>query len=92
MATWIFEKKFPYSTQLLFGTLMFAAGKIRPGEPFYDWAPYYPVDPVATSASGGVHLCLNPYAGPYTLAAMMSWGHPIRVPASRPSTGTLSPT
>jgi hypothetical protein len=37
---------------------------------------------MTTSALDDTCSGLNPYAGPYTLAAMMSWGHPI---------GALSP-
>jgi hypothetical protein len=94
MAPWVFDKKFPYVTQFLLRTLMFAAREdgdlelLAQGltpchrELIYDEGLYYPVDPLATSASNGAHSGLNSYVGPYTLASMMSWEHPIEVPTS----------
>jgi hypothetical protein len=55
--------------------------------PMYGKAPYYPIDP---STSSGACSSLNPHAGPYYLAAMMSQGILVRATISQPSTGTLS--
>jgi hypothetical protein len=70
MTPWTIEVKFPYDTQFLFGTLMFTAGEDNPRglvpshhEPIYREAPYYPTDPLATSASRGARSGLIPYAG-----------------------------
>jgi hypothetical protein len=76
-----FSLKFPYDTQFIFGSLMFAAredGNIelltqgsvsKHPSSVYKKAPYYPVDP---STSGGAYLGLNPYAEPYYLITMTS--------------------
>jgi hypothetical protein len=60
----------------------------------YGEAPYYPADlpSMTTLMLGSVRSSLNPYIGPYTLAVMTSWGHPIKVRMFQPSTGMLSPT
>jgi hypothetical protein len=106
MAPCIYDKKFSVGTQFLFGTLMFTAGKDGnlelqvQGSPPRQWAliwggaPCCPAGPssMTTSASDDIRTGLNPYAGPYTLAAMTSWGHPIRAPMFRSSGGTRSPT
>jgi hypothetical protein len=77
MAPWTFEVKFPYNTQFLFGTLMFAAGEdgtlelLTRGlvaihhEPIYGEALYYSIDPSTTLALGGVCSGLNSYAISY---------------------------
>jgi hypothetical protein len=99
MAPWTFSIKFPYGAQFIFGSLMFAVGEdgnlelltwgAAPKHPtlVYGQAPYYPTNP---STSGGSCLGMNPYAGSYFLAAMMSQGIPIKATISQPSVGTLS--
>jgi hypothetical protein len=47
--------------------------------PVYGQAPYYPTNP---STSGKACSELNPYVGPYYLAAMPSRGIPIKVTIS----------
>jgi hypothetical protein len=106
MAPWVYNEKFPAGTQFLFKTLMFTIREdenlklqvrgppLRQWAPIYGGAPYYPDGPSSTTTSASDDVCsnLNPCAGPYTLAAMMSWGHPIGVPMFHPSDGTLSST
>jgi hypothetical protein len=105
MAPCIYDKKFPVGTQFLFETLMFTTEEDenlelqvrgpppRRWAPIHGGAPCYPASPsTTTSASDGVRIGLNLYAGSYTLTAMTSWGHPMGVPAFWSSGGTLSPT
>jgi hypothetical protein len=81
MAPWTFNIKFPYDTQFIFGSLMFAVGDdgnlelLTQGPAprhftlVYGISPYYPTNP---STSGGACSGLNPHAGLYYLSAMTS--------------------
>jgi hypothetical protein len=51
----------------------------------YGKTSYYPAD---LSTLGGVCSGLNPYAGPYYLTVMISWGFSIRATICQPSAGT----
>jgi hypothetical protein len=78
MTPWMFSIKFPYDTQFIFRSLMFAiredgnlklltwslAPKYR--APIYGQAPYLPV---SISTLGEACSGLNTYAGPYHRAA-----------------------
>jgi hypothetical protein len=86
MAPWKFSNKFPYNTQFIFGSLIFATGDDgslesltqgltpRHPAPVYGQAPYLLADP---SILDGDCLGLNPHAGPYHLSAMTSQGYLI---------------
>jgi hypothetical protein len=94
MAPWVYDEKFPVSTEFLFGTLMFIVGEdgnlelqvqgLPPHQwaPIYDEAPYGPTGPSSTTTLASDNVCsgLNPYAGPYVLTAMTSQGYLIGVP------------
>jgi hypothetical protein len=81
------RKKHPHKDQVQ---------RLIPITPPHQWtliyreAPYYLANPASmtTLVLDGARSCLNPYEGPYTLAAMMSWGQPIVL---WPSVGMLSP-
>jgi hypothetical protein len=78
MTPWMFSIKFPYDTQFIFGSLMFAIREdgnlklltwsLAPKyhAPIYGQAPYLPA---SISTSGGACSGLNTYAGPYHRAA-----------------------
>jgi hypothetical protein len=81
MVPWTFNVKFPYDTQFIFGSLMFAAGKEgnlelltqgpapRHLAPVYGVSAYYLADPsTSCEACSG----LNPHAGPYYLSSITS--------------------
>jgi hypothetical protein len=99
MAPWTFSIKFPYGTQFILGSLMFAAREdgdlelltrgptpIHPAS-VYGKAPNYLADP---STSGGAYSGLNPHAGLYHLSAMTSQGCLIGKTIFQYSTGTSS--
>jgi hypothetical protein len=99
MAHWTFSIKFPYGTQFILGSLMFAAREdedlelltrgpapIHPAS-VYGKAPNYLADP---STSGGAYLGLNPHAGPYYISTIASKGLPIRKTIFQSSAGTSS--
>jgi hypothetical protein len=99
MEPWSFNVKFPYGTQLTFGSLMFAMredgnlklltqGPAPKRLASVYWHPPYLL--ASSSTSGGVCLGLNPYAGPYHCAAKMTWGIPIETPIFQSSAETLS--
>jgi hypothetical protein len=87
MAPWIFSIKFPYDTQFIFGSLMFATREdgnlelltrgpvLRHPTLVYGVYPYYSVDP---STSGGTCSDLNHHVGSYYLSTMTPQGYPIR--------------
>jgi hypothetical protein len=79
MAPWTFNVKFLYDNQFIFRSLMFTTREDANLELFtwvplpshprlvYGKAPYYPVDPSTSSASGGAYSSLNPHAWPHYL-------------------------
>jgi hypothetical protein len=91
--------EFPYDTQFIFRSLIFAAGEdgnlelltrgpaSRHPVSVYGITPYYPIDP---STSGGACSCLNPHVGLYYLSLMTSQGLPIRKTIFQSTTGTSS--
>jgi hypothetical protein len=99
MAHWTFNVKFPYNTQFIFRSLMFAAREDKnlklltqgptPRHPtlVYGTAPYYPADP---STSGGSRSDLNPHAGSYYLSVITYQGRPIRKTILQSSDGASS--
>jgi hypothetical protein len=99
MAPWIFSFNFPYDTQLIFWSLMFAMGedgnlKLLTQGPVpkclalvYGQAPYLSV---SSSTSGSVCLGLNSYAGPYHRAAKTIQGISIGVYILQLSVGASS--
>jgi hypothetical protein len=99
MAPWTFSIKFPYNTQFIFRSLMFAAGDdgslelltrgpaSRHPMPVYGQALYLLTNP---STSGGAYSGLNPYTGPYYLSAMTSQGCQIGKTILQPSAGASS--
>jgi hypothetical protein len=88
--------KFPCGTQFIFRSWMFVAGEngdleLRTGgavpkhlAPVYGQAPYYLANPYTSS---GACSSMNPYVGPYYLAAMTSQGILIRATIYQPSAG-----
>jgi hypothetical protein len=89
IASWTFIIKFPYDTQFIFESLMFAVREdgnlelltrgpiLRHPAPVYEKSPYYPADP---STSGRACSGLNPYTRMYYLSVMTSQGLLIRTP------------
>jgi hypothetical protein len=89
MAPWTLGIKFPYDTQFIFRSLMFATGEDGKLElltrgsvprhlaPVYGKTPYRPTDP---STSGEACLGRNPYALSYYLVTMTLQGFPIGTP------------
>jgi hypothetical protein len=99
MAPWTFNVKFPYGTQITFGSLMFAIEEdgnlklLNQGPTpkhlvlICGQAPYLLT---ISSTSGGASSGLNPYVGPYHRAAKTIQGILIGASILQPLAGALS--
>jgi hypothetical protein len=90
MTPWIFDMKFPLSTQFTFGSLTFDVGenrdlKMLPPEP----APEHPT-PAPSSTSGNTCSGLNLFTGLHIHTAKLIRGIPIVASTLRPFTGAPS--
>jgi hypothetical protein len=101
MTPWTFSIMIPYSSQLIFRSLMFTARDDESLElltqgpaprhpaPVFGQAPHLLANP---STSGGACSGLNPYLGSYHLSAMTSQGRPIGKTIFQPSTRAMGET
>jgi hypothetical protein len=90
MASRTFDVKFPYDTQLTFGSLTFAAGedrdlKMQPPGP----APEH-LAPTSSSGSGRYCVGSGPCAANYIRTTKIVWGIPVVTSILRPLAGALS--
>jgi hypothetical protein len=95
----MFNTKFPRSTQLTFGSLMFAVkeeGNLRmlhPGPAPERQVPAHGQDlccPTTSSTSGGAYSGSDSYAGDYICTAKLVRGIPVMTSILRPSIGASS--
>jgi hypothetical protein len=99
IAPWIFSIKFPYDTQFIFRSLVFAVGEdenikllirgpaLKHTVSVYGQPPYLPAD---SSTLGRASSGLSPYAGSYHRSARTSRGLPIWKAILQPSVGASS--
>jgi hypothetical protein len=90
MASRVFDVKFPYSTQLTFGSLIFAAGENGELKMLLPRPAPGHLAPTSSSASG--RSCAGPgcCAGSYIHTSKIIWGIPVVTSTLRPLVGASS--